>query len=569
MTSSKWTVYAKKADFDAIGKEFNISPITARIIRNRDVCGNEAIGRYLNGTWKDLYSPYLLNDAEKAADILLDDIRSGEKIRIVGDYDVDGVCSTYLFYKALERLGADVDYDIPDRIKDGYGINENIVRKAAMDGVDLILTCDNGISAISQLKLASELGMDVIVTDHHQITSEDGRDVLPEALAVVNPHRTDCDYPFKEICGAFVSYKVIQILYEKAGIPVEEWTDMMEFAALGTVCDVMPLLDENRILVKEGLKRMPRTKSLGLRKLIDKAGLDIDHITSENLGFVIGPCINSGGRLKNAKFVLQLFLSSDEHEADELALELKMLNDERKDMSAKETAKAKLQVEEYYQNDNVIVAFLPDCHESLAGIVAGNLKEAYNKPAFVLTCAEEGIKGSGRSIEAYPMFEALTEVKDLLTRFGGHPMAAGLSLPEENIEEFRRRLNDNARLKDEDFNSKVWIDVPMPLEYITEELIEELDILEPFGEANEKPKFAQKDLMIRSARVVGKNRNAVKFSFISPNGLPMNGIMFADGDEFMEEMGDSKTMDVIYYPRIDEFNGNRSIEIEVEDYRFH
>ena len=566
--TAKWMVYAKKADFDGLAREFSISPVTARIIRNRDVCGSEAVRRYLYGSWEDLYSPHMLKDADRAADLLMEAVRAGKRIRIVGDYDIDGVCSVYILYKALTRLGACVDYEIPDRIRDGYGINETIVEAAARDGIEVILTCDNGIAALSQLAKAREAGMAVIVTDHHEVIRENGQDVLPPADAVVNPKRSDCGYPWKEICGAVAAYKLVQILYERQEIPQKEWRDMVEFAAIATVGDVMRLQDENRILVKKGLAHLPDTASVGLRCLIEKNNLDISHISAYHIGFVIGPCLNAGGRLQTAKLALRLLLSEEPEEADRLAQELKDLNDQRKDMTARGVEEAARQVEERYRNDKVLTIFLPDCHESLAGIIAGRLRERYHKPSFVLTRAEDGVKGSGRSIESYHMYQALTEVKELLTKFGGHPMAAGLSLPESQVDAFRRALNENAKLTEEDFVPKIWIDAAMPFEYITEPLIRELEQLEPFGQGNEKPQFAQKGLRIRSARVLGKNRNAVKLSLLSPGGMPMDAMVFADGDAFMEEMGQSRQMDAIYYPGIHEYNGSRSLQVVIREWRF-
>lgn len=566
--TGKWMVYAKKADFDSIAQEFHISPVTARVMRNRDVCGREAIRRYLYGAREDMYSPRLLKDVEKAADIVGEKVEEGKWIRIVGDYDIDGVCATYLLFQALNRVGAKVDYEIPDRVRDGYGINEHIIDAAVEDGVDTILTCDNGISALAELRKAKELGMTVIVTDHHDIARKDGRDILPQADAIVNPKQQECTYPWKEICGAVVACKLIQVLYENFQVPSREWEDMLEFAAMATVGDVMRLQDENRILVKEGLARMPWTKSIGLRKLVEKNNLDIAHLTAFHIGFVIGPCLNAGGRLQTAKMALKLLLSRDEDEADRLAEELKELNDQRKDMTSEGVEEAAAQVETLYRSHKVLVPYLPDCHESLAGIIAGRLRERFHKPVFVLTKGSEGVKGSGRSIEGYHMFQALVEVKDLLTKFGGHPMAAGFSLPEDKVEEFRQRLNDNARLTEEDFIPKIWIDVAMPMEYVSEPLVRELEMLEPFGQGNEKPQFAQKGVHIRSARVLGKNRNAVKLSMVTPSGMPVDGILFTEGDAFMEEMGGCREMDVIYYPGINEYNGRRTLQMVVKEYRF-
>ena len=572
-TEEKWMLYAKKADFQEIGHKFHVSPVLARLIRNRDVVGDEAIERYLNGTVDQMHNPELLPDLALAAEILEQKISSEAAIRIVGDYDIDGVCSTCILYRGLERLGARVDYEIPDRVKDGYGINESIIRAASEDGIDTILTCDNGIAAISQIALAKELGMTVVVTDHHDIQtvlSEDGKeeDLLPPADALVNPKRRDSVYPYPQICGAMVAYKLIQVMYERSGIPRAEWLDMMELAAVATVGDVMKLQDENRIVVKEGLRRLRDTKNLGLRALIEANQLDPEKISAYHIGFVIGPCLNAGGRLDTAKLALALLLAESGEEARGLALELKALNDQRKDMTQKGVDEAAAQVEERYMADKVLVVFLPDCHESLAGIVAGRIRERYHKPTLILTHSEEGAKGSGRSIEAYHMFQGLVEVQDLLTKYGGHPMAAGFSLPLEHVEEFRRRLNENAKLTPEDFIPKVWIDIALPFEYVDEALIEELERLEPFGQGNEKPQFAQKDLAVRSARVMGKNRNVVKLMLVNERGAALDAVVFTDGDLFLEEMGDSRRMDVVYYPTVNEYNGRRTVQIVVRNWKF-
>jgi len=567
MAEEKWMLQTKRADFEEMARCHHITPVTARIIRNRDVMGQEAVEKYLKGGLKDLYSPHLLKDMDRTVTILKEKKEQLKPIRIVGDYDIDGVCSTYLLYQALSQVGAVVDYEIPDRLKDGYGINESIIRAAAADGIDTILTCDNGIAAVEQIKLAKELGLTVLITDHHDIMKEDGREILPPADAVVNPKQEDCQYPFPDICGGMVAYKLVQALYEAFDVPMEKWLEMVEFAAIATVGDVMKLQDENRIIVKEGLNRIGQTKSLGLLKLIERNDLDKDQITAYHIGFVIGPCLNAGGRLQTAKLALSLLLSREEEEADQMALELKVLNDQRKDMTKQGTSEAVEQVEALYREDKVLVVYLPECHESLAGIIAGRLREYFQKPAFVLTDGEESVKGSGRSIETYHMFDALVEVKELLLKFGGHPMAAGLSLPKENVDKFRKCLNEQARLTDEDFIRKVWIDVPMPLEYINEPLIEELELLEPFGQGNEKPLFAQKGLNIRSVRVLGKKRNAVKFSLATDQGTPMDAMMFADGDSFLEELGDSRVLDVIYYPAVNVYNGNKNLQIVIRNYK--
>ena len=579
MTQTKWMLHAKKADFNKIAENFGISPVTARIIRNRGIEDMESIRHYLHGSIEDLHDPRLLPDMEKAVGILRRKAAEGKTIRIVGDYDIDGVCYTYLLYRALKRIGARVDYEIPDRIKDGYGINEMIIEAAASDGIDTILTCDNGIAAVSQIARAKKLGMTVIVTDHHDILVEEneedlpegGREVLPPADAIVNPKLRGCAYPFTGICGGMVAFKLVQVLFEESGVLAQEWLDMLEIAAIATVGDVMKLQGENRIIVKEGLRCLGHTSNLGLKKLIEKNNLVPGSITAYHIGFVIGPCLNASGRLQTAKIALSLLLCEDEEEADRMAMELKELNDQRKDMTQAGIDQAAAMVEERYGDDKVLVVFLPDCHESLAGIVAGRLRERYNKPSFVLTRAEGCAKGSGRSIEAYHMFHALVEVKDLLLKFGGHPMAAGFSLEEKDVDEFRRRLNENARerLTEEDFIPRVWIDVAMPFEYITEPFVRELELLEPYGQGNEKPQFAQKSMVIRSAHVMGRNRNVVRLSLVNERGVSMDGVVFTDGDLFMEEKGNSRLMDVIYYPGINEYNGNRNLQIVVKDWKFH
>ena len=563
----------KRADFNAIAARFHISPVTARIIRNRDVEGEKAIDRYLNGTLDQLYDPHLMKDMDKAAALILEKIRAGVRIRIVGDYDIDGVCSTYLLYRGLTRCGAAVDYQIPERIRDGYGINESIIRKAKEDGIDTIVTCATGIAALEQVRLAKELGMTVIVTDHHEVVrDEDGSQVLPEADAVVNPHRDDCTYPFAGICGGVVAYKLVQVLYEKNGIPEQEWKDMLEFAAIATVGDVMKLQDENRIIVRWGLKQIPHTASAGLRALVEACGLDIYDLTAYHIGFVIGPCLNASGRLKTAKLALELLLCEGMQQsarAEEMAAELKLLNEERKDMTQAGMEQAFEQVDAELADDDVLVIYLPDCHESLAGIIAGRVRENYNKPSFVLTRGEDCVKGSGRSIESYHMYQALCGVQDLLLKFGGHPMAAGFSLKEENIDEFRRRLNEQSALTKEDFIPKIWIDVAMPLEYISEALVNELKGLEPFGQGNEKPQFAQKNLRIRSVRAIGRNNNAVRMTVVTEQGRPMEAMVFTVADQFVEEAKQSRSIDVIYYPDINEYNGNRTLQIVVRAYKLH
>lgn len=561
----------KRADFNAIAARFHISPVTARIIRNRDVEGEEAIDRYLNGTLDQLYDPHLMKDMDKAAALILEKIRAGARIRIVGDYDIDGVCSTYLLYRGLARCGGHVDYQIPERIRDGYGINESIIQKAKDDGIDTIVTCDNGIAALAQIHLAKELGMTVIVTDHHEVVrAEDGSQILPDADAVVNPHRDDCSYPFAGICGGVVAYKLVQVLYELSGVSEQEWRDMLEFAAIATVGDVMRLQDENRIIVRWGLKQIPRTASAGLRALVEACGQEIDKLTAYHIGFVIGPCLNASGRLRTAQLALELLLCQEDNlRTQEMAAELKNLNEERKNMTQTGMEQAFARVDEELSEDDVLVVYLPDCHESLAGIIAGRVREMYNKPSFVLTKGEDCVKGSGRSIESYHMYKALCGVQDLLLKFGGHPMAAGFSLKEEDVDEFRRRLNEQSTLTKDDFVPKIWIDVPMPLEYISEALVNELKGLEPFGQGNEKPQFAQKNLRIRSVRAVGRNNNAVRMTVVTEQGRAMEAMVFTEADQFVEAAKASRTIDVIYYPDINDYNGNRTLQIVVRAYKLH
>lgn len=566
MADERWMIQAKKADFAGLAERFHIDPVTARILCNRGLKEDTEIDRYLNGDTSSLYEPSLLKDMDRAVAILKEKIETGKKIRIVGDYDIDGVCSTYILFTALQVVGAVVDYDIPDRIKDGYGINESIIRKAAEDGIDTILTCDNGIAAGSQILLAKELGMTVIVTDHHEVPVDGEKEILPPADAVIDPKQSGCSYPFPEICGAVVAYKLIWALYEAYELPRKKREELLDFAAIATVGDVMQLQNENRIIVKYGLKRIAETNSLGLKKLVEKNNLDIFNLTGYHIGFVIGPCLNAGGRLDTAKLALSLLLSNSDNEAEELAVRLKELNDMRKDMTEQGTEAAKLLVDTRYSQDKVLVVYLPDCHESLAGIIAGRLREQYQKPSIVLTRGEEFVKGSGRSIEAYHMFKKLTEVKDLLLKFGGHPMAAGLSLREEDIEEFRSRLNEASGLQEEDFRATVWIDVPMPIGYITEHLVEEFKCLEPFGQGNEKPLFAQKGLYVRSCRVMGKNRNVVKLTLQSEDGFAMDAIYFGDGVAFEKDRNGRSIIDIVYYPDINEYNGNRTLQAVLRRY---
>ena len=569
----KWMVAAKRADFKEIGERFGIDQVTARIIRNRDVIGEEAIEKYLHGSRKDFYSPWLLKDMEKAVAILQEKITNKNKIRIIGDYDIDGVMSTYILLVSLRGLGADADMVIPNRIMDGYGINEHLIEQAWEDKRDTIITCDNGIAAATQIQKAKDLGMTVIVTDHHEVPfeeTENGRtEILPPADAVVNPKQKDCGYPFSGLCGAVVAMKVMEALYEKMAPEVDLVDRMLPFAGIATIGDVMDLKDENRILVKEGLQRLHHTTNLGLQELIRVNGLEPENISPYHIGFVLGPCLNASGRLDTAKRALKLLLAETREEAAVLAGDLKNLNESRKEMTAQGVEKAIEQVESTsMMEDTVLVVFLPECHESLAGIIAGRLRERYHKPSFVLTRGEEGVKGSGRSIEAYSMYEKLCECKEYLTKFGGHPMAAGLSLEEENVETFRRKLNERSGLSQEDLVEKVSIDVPMPIHYIRKDLVRELSLLEPFGKGNEKPLFAQKNLWISQLRVFGKNRNVVKMRLTDENGYPMDGVYFGDGDSFAEEARGKQKIAIVYYPDINVYQGRESLQVISRHYQF-
>lgn len=569
----KWVVAAKSADFQGIGRKFGVDPVIARLMRNRELLTEEEIHRYLHGKLSDLHSYKLLKGMDGLLDILEMKIQQKKKIRIIGDYDIDGVCSTYILLTGLLRAGARADVDIPDRMKDGYGISQDLVDLAAEAGVDTIITCDNGISAIEQIAYARSLGMTVLVTDHHEVPYEeqpDGRiqKILPPADSVVNPKQEDCPYPFKEICGAMVAFKVICGLYERKGIPAKEMENLVEFAAIATVGDVMDLKEENRILVKEGLRRIPNTENEGLKALLRVNNLEGREITAYHIGFVIGPCINASGRLSTAKRALELLLTKDGKEAAMLAEDLKALNDSRKDLTAKGVEQAAALVETTeLQKDKVLVIYLPDCHESLAGIIAGRIRERYTRPVFVLTKGEEGVKGSGRSIESYHMFQELVKCKELLTKFGGHPMAAGLSMPEEHVELFRKKINEICTLTEEDMVEKVVIDVPMPMSYVTIPLIRQISQLEPFGKGNTKPIFAQKNIRIRDCRVFGKNRNVVKMKLADEMGFLTEGIWFGDGDDFLEKIGKKEAWDILYYPTVNTFRGRDAIEMTVQSLR--
>lgn len=565
-----WMLQTKRADFNGLAMRLGVSPVAVRIMRNRGLLDEREMRKYLYGTLDDLYDPRQMKGMETAAGIIEKKLIEGKKIRIIGDYDIDGVCSTYILLKGFHRAAGNgqIDYEIPDRIRDGYGINESIIRQAAEDGIDTLVTCDNGIAALKEISIAKQLGMTVVVTDHHEVPVDAYGQILPPADAVVDPKQDGETYPYHEICGAVVAWKLINVIYEDLGIPEHEWMELLEFAAIATVGDVMKLQDENRLIVKYGLKKIGSTKNTGLRMLVEKNNLDINNLSAYHIGFVIGPCLNAGGRLKSAKIALRMLLEQDPDRVSGLADELKELNDVRKDMTAKGETEAIEQVERFYMSDKVLVVFLPECHESLAGIIAGRLREHFHKPSFVLTRGEQSAKGSGRSIEAYHMYQGLCEVSDLLVKFGGHPMAAGLSIEESDIDEFRRRLNENAKLTEDDFVPRIWIDVPMPFEYVNEKIVDELKGLEPFGQGNEKPLFAQKSLTIRNVRVLGKNRNVVKMNLVTNTGHPFDGLLFADGDRFLEEQTGQNTVDMIYYPDVNEYNGTRTLQAIIKNYKF-
>lgn len=584
----KWFVSAKKADFYKIAEKFHISPVTARLIRNRDVIEENEIRQYLYGNLEDLYDPEQMKGAMEAAKILKEKIEQGKKIRIIGDYDIDGVNASYILLQALKKCGAVVDVEIPDRMKDGYGINEQLIDFAYREGVDTVLTCDNGIAAIEQIQYGKSLGMTILVTDHHELRylEENGKRnmILPDADVIINPKQPECQYPFKELCGAAVAWKLVQCLYRVMGIPEQEAFEFLEFAAIATVGDVMNLIGENRILVREGLKKLPFTKNKGLHALIAVNGLLETKITAYHIGFVLGPCINASGRLDTAKRALALLCSETEEEAMRLAAELKVMNEERKEMTLAGYERAVQMIEtSNLKEDKVLVVFLPDCHESLAGIIAGRIREKYHKPVFVLTKGKEEIKGSGRSIEAYSMFEEMMKCEELFIKFGGHPMAAGLSIKQENVEVFRRILNENTTLTEEDFVPKILIDVPMPIDYITEGFVQELECLEPFGKGNTKPLFAEKNLNVLGAKILGKNKNVIKMQVENGSGCIMDAMYFGDIEVFQkdlqEKFGEKEveklflqrknevTLSVTYYPTINVFRECRTLQIVIQNYQ--
>lgn len=604
---AKWMMAAKRADFDMIARKYDISPVLARIIRNRDVIEDEEFDLYLNGTLDNLHDATLMTDMVKACSLMSQYISEKKKIRIIGDYDIDGVCSTYILFKGIRACGGDVDYAIPHRVTDGYGLNENLVKTAYDEGREVIITCDNGIAAATQIEYANSLGMQVIVTDHHEIPYEEDPEsgeryeLLPPAGAIVDPHRENDAYPFSGICGAVVAYKFVGVLLPMCGVSNSEqlvlMEELLEEAAIATVGDVMELKNENRVIVKEGLRRLQNTENIGLRALINAVGLAEKKLTAYHIGFIIGPCINASGRLDSADRAISLLLCTDKNEAARSAYELKQLNDSRKDMTEQGTKMAISDIEDSELGLNkVLVLYLPEIHESLAGIIAGRIREKYERPTIVLTDAYDGeeelgtiLKGSARSIEAYNMFEELSKCKDLFIKFGGHKMAAGLSLSVDNLDEFRSRINEECNLTEEEMVTKVTIDVALPMDYVSFGFVEELDKLEPFGNGNSKPIFAQKSLYVRGARVLGKLSNLLILDAKDTNGKSYELKLFNKTDTFMEAVdlkyghgtsGDLQdkslpygerpvvTLDVIYYPSINEYNGRKSIEYIVNDYRF-
>lgn len=568
---SDWRVYAKRADFKGIAGKYGIDQVIARIIRNRDICDDAAIDMYLNGDINDMHNPESMKDAVLSVDIITQKIKDKCKIRIIGDYDIDGICSIYILYKGLMAAGADVDYVVPHRINDGYGINEHLIDNAINEGIDTIITCDNGIAAYNQVKYAKENGLTVIVTDHHDVPFDEVNGVkeyrVPPADAVVNPKQEDCQYPFKLLCGAGVAYKLISLIYERLRLDTKDMEEYREFMAIATVGDIVDLIDENRVVVKYGLKHIAHTVNTGLKALVEECGVDINNISSYHIGFVIGPCLNASGRLDTARKAIELMLCKNTEEAHNMARELITLNTERKQMTEDETAKAIELVEKNDMlNDRVLVIYLPDCHESIAGIIAGRIKERYYRPTFVITNAEEGAKGSGRSIEGYNMYEEINKCKNVLTKYGGHPMAAGLSLETADIDVFRKMLNDNATLDDSDLIPKTWIDVPMPVGYASMGLVGQLKLLEPFGKGNEKPVFADRNLYVKTASIIGKNRNVLKMQLETKEGYIVQAVQFGISDKDPVPKAGSRIL-IVYYPDINVYNGVSSLQIIIKEWK--
>ena len=562
----------KKADFQEIAGRFHISPITARLIRNKDLTTMEEIDAYLNGTISDLYDGMLMKDMDRAIEILSEKIREKQKIRVIGDYDIDGINATYILQEGLVRLGAEVDTDIPDRIRDGYGLNRLLIDRAISDGVDTVITCDNGIAAKEEIAYGKKLGLTVVVTDHHEVpfTEVEGEKQyqLPPADAVIDPKRVDCPYPFDGLCGAGVAYKLVEALTEAMGEDSTDLDDLMENVAIATIGDVMDLVDENRIFVRQGLEMLKRTKNLGLRALMECTNIPKDGINPYHIGFILGPCLNASGRLDTAKRALELLETKELREVMVLAEDLKVLNDSRKELTEKGVKEAMDQIEaSELKQDKVLVVYLPECHESIAGIIAGRIREHYSRPTLVLTKAETGVKGSGRSIEAYDMFTELNRCRDLFLKFGGHKMAAGVSLPEENVEILRKRLNENCILSWEDMAERIHIDMKLPFAYINEDLIREFSLLAPFGKGNTRPLFAEKNLRVYYPQIVGKNQNVLKFQVQDPAGNRMEAIYFGEAKKCLEYIQRKQEMAFTFYPSINEYNGRRTIQLTVVNYQ--
>ena len=556
-----------------LAEKFGVSPMAMRLLRSRAGESEAEVRSYLYGTLEDLADARLMKGMEAAVALLLKKIREGAPIRIIGDYDIDGVNATHILVTGLRKAGARVDTVIPDRLKDGYGINEHLIEQAKEAGIDTIVTCDNGIAAAKEIAYAKEFGMTIIVTDHHEIPYREEPDgarttILPPADVIVNPKQADCPYPYKKLCGAAVAWRLVEVLYQETGIPREEFLELAQFAAVATIGDIMALTGENRILVRYGLKQLAETTNPGYRALLAVNGLEGKKLTAYHIGFVIGPCINASGRLDTAKRALELLNASSKDAAEKLAGDLKALNDSRKDLTAKGTAEAIRLIEETdLGQDKVLVVYLPDCHESLAGIIAGRIRERYYRPCFVLTDGEEGVKGSGRSIPGYHMFEEMTKVAELFTKFGGHPMAAGLSIPTENVEILRKRLNENCRLTDEDLVPKLPYDAVLPIQYAGEQIIRELELLEPFGKENDKPLFAAANVRVKSARIIGKNRNVLKTLLEDDRGSRLEGISFGDVEADLRYIESKDTVCLLYYPEINEFQGRRTVQAVIESWR--
>lgn len=568
----KWFLTMKKADFQEIAGRFHISPITARLIRNKDLTTMEEIDAYLNGTISDLYDGMLMKDMDRAIEILSEKIREKQKIRVIGDYDIDGINATYILQEGLVRLGAEVDTDIPDRIRDGYGLNRLLIDRAISDGVDTVITCDNGIAAKEEIAYGKKLGLTVVVTDHHEVpfTEVEGEKQyqLPPADAVIDPKRVDCPYPFDGLCGAGVAYKLVEALTEAMGEDSTDLDDLMENVAIATIGDVMDLVDENRIFVRQGLEMLKRTKNLGLRALMECTNIPKDGINPYHIGFILGPCLNASGRLDTAKRALELLEAKELREAMVLAEDLKVLNDSRKELTEKGVKEAMDQIEaSELKQDKVLVVYLPECHESIAGIIAGRIREHYSRPTLVLTKAETGVKGSGRSIEAYDMFAELNRCRDLFLKFGGHKMAAGVSLPEENVETLRKRLNENCILSWEDMAERIHIDMKLPFAYINEKLIQEISLLEPFGKGNTRPLFAEKNLKVYYPQIVGKNQNVLKFQVQDSTGNRMDAVYFGEARKCLEYIQRKQEMAFTFYPSVNEYNGRRTIQLTVVNYQ--